>query len=219
MEKQKNQTILLSWSITSEERRKRTKQFLHKAFFPFCIIALVAATVGYPFMFIDRILQGDFRAILGDIIWMIGIGVIGVFLLMFLVNKIFPYAERRYQLTETEMHIAKNRKEKTYQLENFESFALYSPFTKPIKGTARMYPTLWNEGIREGIMKTEKTVMGSVFYLRKKQAGILRIAKRFVVVYTTPENSEKFRELLASKLPEKEWKLGADSGLTFYEFK
>jgi len=213
-----NEKFSLYWELKPEDTRKRIRQFLYRIAIPFIFLAFIAATVGYPLLFTDRITRGDYSSIIQDIIYMVGVGAIGSILIFFLVNKFIPYANRQYKINEKGITIRKNKKEKIYKWQDFDSFSIYFGLKEPIEEKKGRYYR--GESLRKEIIEAEKEIMGSVFYIMKKRSGFLsRFYKRFVVLYATSEKSSQVKDFLAIKIPEKKWKLGGDFGLTFYEFK
>lgn len=216
MEPQNNTTnFFLSWSISSKEKRERIQKML--------LIMTTPLIIGYIYyvffvsenhnIFLDYELDNVFLAIVGIII--------SVFV-FFLINKIFPYAERSYSIDNLGINITKGKKNKKYLWEEFEYYYSYSErgrMSAKVGGNIdnRIYE---GQSFRDTIFKTEKNIAGDIFYLKKKKINFIsKIYKKFVVVYGKAENSSRISKILSHYLPRKKMNSTSDLGLVFYEFK
>jgi len=212
----------LSWEITAREKKERTQKLIFRVWFPFIILGIVAATIGYPALFTYHFLTKGWIYILRQIFYTM-IGVIGSFLLLLLINKLIPYKERTYFLDNNGIIISKGKKKKQYLWNEFEYFYPYSKryIPEPPRDLPQLHPQDSIGGPeREKIFSAEQQIVGEIFYLKKKPKNIFsRLYKSFVAIYSEPNNTRAINKFLSNYLQRRTMKATSDLGLIFYEFK
>ncbi len=197
----------LKWQITSSKKRKQIQEG---------VLIIGPVLIGFIFLFLTsrfNIYNISFKEIIYAIL-----GVIISFLLLLLINKIFPYQDRKYSLDNNGITISKGKKTKRYLWTDFECFHPYSE-GRGFKPDVRPR-SLDLEESREKIFEAGKKIEGYIFYLKKKQKNIFsKLYKVFVVVYSEIENQKAVNKFLSNHLPKKSMKNTTDLGLIFYEFK
>ncbi len=211
MELKDNRKNFLHWTITSKEKRERNQKMILIMVIP--LIGLVFITFGEQYFFSDYQIDQVFLSVVGVVVS------VSIF---FLINKVFPYAERTYSIDNLGISITKGKKNKKYLWEEFEC---YYPYSERGRVKAKVKSSNENkkykgQQFRDTIFNTEKDIAGDIFYLKKKKTGFIsKIYKKFVVVYGEAENSSKIRKILSCYLPRKRMRSSSDLGLVFYEFK
>lgn len=213
-------TFFLSWSITKKEKKEQIQKVLITVAIPLIILGIMAATIGYPGLFTDKLLSKGIAYILYDVFFMIVVIAAAVFL-FFLVNKIFPYAERSYFMDDSGINITKGKKNKKYSWDEFECYYPYSERSwVSAKVVRKENENYIGQSYRDTIHNEEKNLIGDIFYLKKKGKNFIsKIYKKFVVVYGEAENSSTISRFLAHNLPRKTMTNTSDLGMVFYEFK
>lgn len=119
---------------------------------------------------------------------------------------------RKYALSENGITLTKGAKTKRYPWSEFLAFYPYS-FT-------RMDHEPQTSVQRQGLQleKNFKSATGERFLLKKKPL-MWGLVKRFVVIYSEPENSESVRNFLKKHLSEQVLGEFTDSGFVRMEFK
>jgi hypothetical protein len=206
----------LQWEITADEKRARNQKLLKFIVLPLLIIVVFSQTIAYPLDFFNSLLRGEFKEIIYDIIIFIAVFLITI-VLYFAVNKVFPYAYRSYELTADGITIVKNKKKRTYTWHEFNVFIPYSMY----RGGKLSNTSLVNgvdlaiDQTRNNLSSLEENTVGKIFYLRKKS----RFIKKFVVLYSEPDNYNKVYDFLKNHIKEEEMNYSSDLGLVLYEFK
>lgn len=208
----------LRWEIKPEEQRERSKKEFYLLLKSLPLLALI--------FFSGLIGSGDFSLFES---------LKGLFVVMFLITvflciyyKFIKRAvDRKYVLNEQGLIITKGNKTQLYLWQEFECFYKYSALrydSDNIKFKGNRYMSKQERGkiieIEHAIEKTN----GDKFYLKKKTDSVFYGAsaltpKKFVVIYSEPDNSKTVEEFLNKVLPKKEMTATTDLGLVFYEFK
>lgn len=185
---------ILDWEITSAEKRKQIQKF---TLIGGPIIILVSLVV-----LISESSEDIFATISS---------IIGSFVLLLVVNRLWPYHNRRYHLDDNGITISKGENEKTFLWSEFECFYLYS---SERGHNGRMI------GEVRRVHDMSLQIQGQIFYLKRRQDGIIaKMRKVFVVVYSEPEKSNSVLNFLSQRLTKKEMSDTTDLGLVSYEFK
>ena len=144
-----------------------------------------------------------------------------ILFLFFLINKIFPYAERSYSMDNSGINITKGKRNKKYPWNEFECYYSYSERSRATAKVVRKENENYiGQSYRNTIYNEEKNLVGDIFYLKKRRKNFIsKMYKKFVVVYGEAENSPTISKTLAHYLPRKKMTGTSDLGLVFYEFK
>jgi hypothetical protein len=195
----------LNWKITPAEKREQIQKGV------FVIGPLI---IGFVFFALTS--KSGMRSISFKEITYSVLGAIVSFTLLLLINKIFPYKERIYSLSNNGLIISKGKKTKQYLWSDFECFYPYSE-------RYGFKPNSYQPDIeekREEIFEAERGIEGEIFYLKKKSKNIFsKLYKVFVVVYSEINNQKAVNRFLSNQLSKKTVKTATDLGLVFYEFE
>lgn len=208
----------LKWEISPGEAKSRRTKAL-KAGFYFCVMLGVLWGVTVLFTCADDRTYcgaGSFlQSILDMLPWALFVSILpcAIVALTLLVNKIYPHSSRKYVLSNDFLSISKGSKSRTYRWNEFSSFYAYHFTRTGEKSTAT---DIQAKGL--ALEKKIKEIGGTKFLLKKK-AGILRLMKKFVVIYSEPDNQERVYEYLKNSLPEGKLDEFTDSGFVSLEFK
>ncbi len=208
----------LKWEISREETRSRRAK-IFRACLKLCVI--FGAGWGFAILFacsddITYCGAGSFLQSLKDFLpWALIAFMLpsAIIIIAFFINKIYPYASRKYVLSRDFFSISKGFRSKLYHWDEISTFYAFR-FTR----TNEKIPTSDIQAQGLALEKNIKDVGGTRFLLRKK-TGILKFIKRFVVIYSEPDNGESVREYLKSRLPEGVLGEFTDSGFVISEFK
>ena len=188
---------------------------------PLFILGILAGTIAYPASFIYDLTKKGITHVLKNAFWIISWTILAPTLLL-VINRFFPYKERTYFLDDNQLVISKGKKKKQYSWDEFEYFYPYSGRykTKSYEGLAQWSPYNIGEGQREKLFKTEKEVIGEIFYLKKKPKNLLsKLYRSFTIIYSEPNNNKEVLRFLSRHLERRDMKSTSDLGLVFYEFK
>lgn len=212
----------LNWTITAEERKKRTRKLVFRVWAPFIVLGVIAATIGYPASFAHDIAARGWFLTLQQAFYAMA-GMAAGMLAMLLVNEIFPYSERTYLLDCKGLSVSSGKKKKNYPWDDFKCFYPYSEryFSKASRNSGQSgAQSFAGENRRGEIFNAEQEIAGAVFYLEKKPGNSFsRLFKFFVVVYSEPDNTKAVNKFLSEHLQRKTMKAASDLGLVSCEFK
>ena len=197
----------ISWKITPSEKRKQIQKG---------ILVIGPLIMGLLILVLTSRLA--LRNITFKEIIYSGLGVTISFILILLLNRIFPHKEKAYFLNDNGLIISKGKKTKQYSWNDFECFYPYSE-RYSFKPNLSSYQSDIEEK-RGEIFKTGRSIEGEIFYLKKKPKNIFsKLYKVFVVIYSEINNQEAINRFLSNKLSRKLMKDTTDLGMIFYEFK
>lgn len=202
----------LKWEITVAEQKSRGK----KGFFQ--IIKTVLYFTGIIFILVTFFPEDCsttyvqcVRESFSIMLYLLAVPLFIIFCLVigYIINT--PQI-RKYVFSENGITLIKGTKTKQYRWNEFLAFYPYS-FT-------RMNHEPQTSVQRQGLQleKDFKSAMGEKFLLKKKPL-IWGLVKRFVVIYSEPENSGLVREFLKKHLSEQTLGEFTDSGFVRMEFK
>lgn len=217
------QPLSLTWEITTKKEREQTKKAIRKIWLSLFVLVVIGSIVGFPLANLSefaRAREGIKPILLRAVGILIGF-LIG-FLAVLLMNKFVSYRERSYFIDDSGITISEGKRKKYYLWNEFECFYPYSEKYTKISYPAwyKKTPYYWGEKTRQDIFTSEVEISGEVFYLKKKLSNIFsNFVKKFVVVYSEPDNSELVSSFLSRYLTKGEMKSTSDLGLVFYEFR
>jgi len=197
----------LRWDITAVERRGQIQKavVIIGPILLLIVISTVADTLAKNHDF-------SFKKIIA-----VAFGVIVCFLILLIVNRFFPYKQRSYILNNEGLTISKGKKIRRYLWSDFDCFYQY------YAGGYGNYQSQYRydvTGDRRRILEAEKSIEGSIFYLKKIPKNIFaKLYKTFVVVYSEIANSNAVSDFLNSHLTQQTMSAKTELGLIFYEFK
>lgn len=211
----------LSWEITREEKKERTKKVIFRIWLPLIILGIIAATIGYPALFSYNIFARGWIYIVKQAFYtLIGIGI--SLLLLLVINKFALYKDRTYFLDDKGLTISKGKRKKIYLWADFEYFYSYSErYASKVSQSFQLHPQDSIGGPeREKIFGAEREIVGEIFYLKCRPRNIFaKLYKTFVVIYSEPNNLKVVNKFLSDHLQKKQMGAASDLGLIFYEFK
>ena len=202
----------LKWEITITEQKSRGKKGL------FQIIKTVLYFTGIIFIlvtFFPKDCSTTYiqcvREVFPIMLYLLAVPLFIIF--CFVVGHIIDIPRiRKYVLSENGITLTKGAKTKQYPWTEFSDFYPYS-FT-------RMDHEPQTAVQRQGLQfeKNFKSATGEKFLLKKKPL-MWGLVKRFVVIYSEPENSGLVRDFLKKHLSEQTLGELTDSGFVRMEFK
>lgn len=217
MEIQDNKTETLTWSITSEEKRARTQNFITQAILPLLAIGVTVTTYGSVDFEFFELLYVDFVRAFYPALYVVS-AILIFLLLSYVVNKSYPYPISSYACDSSGVTISKGRQKKKFSWNEFDYFYNYSERGKASYADNKQNKK--NKLMGYEVLDVKRLLLGDVFYLKKKKKGLIsRLYKDFVVVYGEPDNSLKVKTFLSCYLIEKKMDWSSDMGLVFFEYK
>lgn len=208
----------LKWEISREETRSRRARI-----FRACFKLGVIFGIGWGFVILnicsDDITYcgaGSYLQSLRDLLpWALGAFMLpsAVIAMAFFINKLYPYAQRKYVLSRDFFSVSKGFRSKMYHWEEFSTFYTFR-FTR----INQKIPTSDVQAEGLALERNIKDISGTRFLLRKKPA-IFKFIKNFVVIYSEPDNHESVLKYLKTRLPEGNLDEFTDSGLVISKFK
>lgn len=204
--------VELKWEITVAEQKSRGKKGL------FQIIKTVLYFTGIIFIlvtFFPKDCSTTYvqcvREILPIMLYLLAVPlfIIFCFVIGYIINT--PLV-RKYVLSENGITLTKGTKTKQYPWNEFLAFYPYS-FTRM---DHEPQTSVQKQGLQ--LEKDFKSATGEKFLLKKKPL-IWGLIKRFVVIYSEPENGEPVRDFLKKHLSEQTLGEFTDSGFVRMEFK
>jgi hypothetical protein len=182
----------LTWRITPLEKRKSFQQ------------GIIIVGLMFISLFIRSLARGELDIEFQDGLYAVLSLAVSIPLLL-LFNKIFPYKERAYHLSDNKVMISQGDKKKEYSWNEFDYFYSYLR----VKGS-----------LAPEILRETRETTGDIFYLRKKSKNPLsKLYKSFVIVYSESKNDKEVLNFLSRHLPRREKNITDELGLIFYEFK
>ncbi len=195
----------LAWEITSSEKKEQIKRGV------FVIGSMLTVFIFFSLLSRRNMENISFKEIIYGTL-----GVVGSFLLLLLINKIFPYRGKKYSLNDDGITISKGKTVKRYLWNDFECFYPY-PEGRGFKPNLRPR-NLKLEESRKEIFKAGEGIEGEIFYLKKKSKSIFsKLYKIFVVVYSEIDNQKSVNRFLTNHLSREPMKDTTDLGMVFYE--
>lgn len=213
-----NSSVDLKWEITNPEQKEREKNKLNLIFKLLPLFLIMS--LGY---FVTGNSQG---LTIGEILtlfvyfWAV---ILVVIALLFSKNFIRTYKKRTYFLNNFGFEVSKGNSKKFFKWTDFESYYVYCGIRNDKNNTKfRGNRTVSKEG-REKIIKVSNSLdkkNGKIYYLKKKQVGILgRLQKVFVLIYAEADNYKTVEKYIALHLSKKEITTTTDMGMVSLKYK
>lgn len=205
----------LSWEITSEEKRERTQKLLSVIAIPFVLMSAMGILFADTSSFSELLSTDALGSLLREVAFVVLIA-IGAVLFLFVINKFWPYANRKYQIDAKGVTIWKGKRQKYFLWSELENYFIYKSLSSSRSTRDRL-----NEPTKKQVNLAAKNIEGEVFYLSKKPRNILlRIFyKTFAVIYTEPDNSQNVNNFISRHLPQRKMRSFDSLGLKSHYFK
>lgn len=205
----------LAWEITGEEKRERTQKLLLVIGIPFVLMSAMGILFANSSSFSELLSADSLRSLLREVAF-VAIIAISAVLSLFVVNKFWPYADRKYQLDAGGVTISKGKRTKYFLWSELGNYFIYRSFSAQRSTRDRLL-----EPTKKQVSLAIKNIEGEVFYLAKKPKNILSriFIKTFAVIYTEPDNSQNVNNFISRYLLLKKMSPFDKFGLKFYYFK
>lgn len=208
----------LKWEITNLEQKEREKNKLNLIFrlLPLFIIMSLfySVTGGSQNLTISEML------ICLIYFWVF---VLLVIILLFSKNFIWTPKKRTYFLNSFGFEVSKGNAKNFYKWTDFESYYVYCVIRDDKNNTKFKGSRTLSKSGRGKLIKGFDSLgkkNGKIYYLKKKQSGILgRLQKIFVLIYAEADNYKTVEKYISLHLSKKKMTATTDMGMVSLKYK